>query len=41
MYPFKLNWENKIHTSIIYYDEIRVGKSKDEVDINLQKKPVD
>jgi len=41
MYPFKLNWENKIPTSIIYYDEIRVGKSKDEVDINLQKKPVD
>ena len=40
-YPFKLNWENKIPTSIIYYDEIRVGKSKDEVDINFQKKPVD
>ena len=28
-------------TSIIYYDEMRVGKSKDEVDISMQSKPVD
>ena len=41
MYPFNLNWENKIPTSIIYYDEMRVGKSKDEVDITMQSKPVD
>ena len=40
-YPFKLNWENKIPTSIIYYDEMRIGKSKDEVDITMQSKPVD
>ena len=41
MHPFNLNWENKIPTSIIYYDEMRVGKSKDEVDITMQSKPVD
>ena len=41
MYPFNLNWDNKIPTSIIYYDEMRVGKSKDEVDITMQSKPVD
>ena len=40
-YPFKLDWEVKIPTSIVYYDEIRVGKSKDEVDITIQNKPVD
>ena len=40
-HPFKLDWEVKIPTSTIYYDEIRVGKTKDEVDINLQSKPVD
>ena len=41
MYPFKLDWEKKIPTATIYYDEVRIGKSKDEVDINLQTKPVD
>jgi len=41
MNPFNLNWENKIPTSIIYYDEMRIGKSKDEVDITMQSKPVD
>ena len=40
-HPFKLDWEVKIPTSTIYYDEIRVGKSKDEVDITIQNKPVD
>jgi hypothetical protein len=41
MHPFKLDWEKKIPTATIYYDEVRIGKSKDEVDINLQTKPVD
>lgn len=41
MHPFKLDWEKKIPTATVYYDEIRIGKSKDEVDINLQTKPVD
>ena len=40
-HPFKLDWEVKIPTATIYYDEIRVGKSKDEVDLNLLNKPVD
>ena len=40
-FPFKLDWEKKLPTATVYYDEIRVGKSKDEVDINLQTKPVD
>ena len=39
MHPFKLDWEKKIPTATVYYDEIRIGKSKDEVDINLQTKP--
>ena len=40
-YPFKLNWEVQIPTATLYYDEIRVGKNKDEVDINLKSIPVD
>jgi hypothetical protein len=40
-HPFKLNWEVEIPTALIYYDEIRVGKNKNEVDIAEQKKPVD
>ena len=40
-HPFKIDWEVKIPTATIYYDEIRVGETKDEVDINKQNKPVD
>ena len=40
-YPFKLNWEVQIPTATLYYDEIRVGKNKDEVDVNLNSIPVD
>ena len=40
-YPFKIDWEVKIPTATIYYDEIRVGEAKDEVNINKQNKPVD
>ena len=40
-HPFKLDWEVKIPAATIYYDEIRVGKTKEEVDINLQSKFVD
>ena len=39
--PFKLDWEVQLPTLIIYYDEMRIGKTKDEVDISLQSKPVD
>ena len=40
-HPFKLDWEVKIPKATIYYDEIRVGKTKEEVDIDLQSKFVD
>tara|TARA_B100001057_G_C22714451_1_gene897164 strand:+ start:177 stop:1088 length:912 start_codon:yes stop_codon:yes gene_type:complete len=40
-HPFKLNWEVKIPAALIYYDEIRVGNSKDQVDISKVNKPVD
>jgi len=40
-HPFKIDWEVKIPTATIYYDEIRIGKTKDEVDISKQNKPVD
>lgn len=38
--PFKYKWENKIPTTVMLFDEVRFGKSFDEVDIN-NNKPVD
>lgn len=38
--PFKYKWENKIPTTVMLFDEVRFGKSYDEVDIN-KNKPVD
>lgn len=43
--PFKFDWGVKLPTHIVYYDEMRYGKSRDEVDIlrleKLGAKPVD
>ena len=38
--PFKYKWENKIPTTVMLFDEVRFGKSYEEVDIN-KNNPVD
>ena len=38
--PFKYKWENEIPTTVMLFDEVRFGKSYEEVDIN-KNNPVD
>ena len=39
--PFSYDWGVELPTQIVYFDEIRVGSSKDEVDVSLNDEPVD
>ena len=39
--PFKYDWGVEIPKRVIYFDEIRLGNSREEVDINLINKTVD
>ena len=39
--PFNYDWGIKLPTQVIYFDEIRVGSTKEEVDVTLNKEPVD
>ena len=39
--PFKYDWGVEIPKRVIYFDEIRLGNSREEVDINLINKPAD
>ena len=39
--PFKYDWGVEIPKRVIYFDEIRLGNSRKEVDINLINKPAD
>lgn len=43
--PFKYDWGVKLPTQIVFYDEMRFGKTRDEVDVRLHEKlrlaPVD
>ena len=38
--PFKYKWENKLLPTVMLFDEVRFGKSYEEVDIN-KNNPVD
>jgi hypothetical protein len=39
--PFDVDWGVKLPTQVLYYDEIRMGKTREEVDINIVRDPVD
>ena len=39
--PFNYDWGIKLPTQVIYFDEMRVGSTKEEVDVTLNKEPVD
>ena len=39
--PFKYDWGVEIPKRVIYFDEIRLGNTREEVDINLVNKPAD
>jgi len=39
--PWSVDWGVDFPTQVVYYDEVRVGYSKDAVDINVNKKAVD
>lgn len=36
-----VSYKGKVPTQVLYYDEIRIGKSKQNVDVNLAQKAVD
>ena len=38
-YPFKYNWGKELMTTVMYYDEVRIGKTLQEV--RIQDKAVD
>ncbi len=38
--PWEFDWGVKLPTQVVYYDEVRIGSSREEVDINLNN-PVD
>ena len=39
--PFEIDWGIKVPKQVVYFDEMRIGNSIEEVDINLINKPVD
>ena len=39
--PFDYDWGIKLPTQVIYFDEMRVGSTKEEVDVSLNDEPVD
>ena len=39
--PFNYDWGIKLPTQVIYFDEMRVGSTKEEVDVSLNDEPVD
>ena len=39
--PFEIDWGIKVPKQVVYFDEMRIGNSREEVDINLINKPVD
>jgi hypothetical protein len=39
--PFEIDWGIKVPKQVVYFDEMRIGNSRKEVDINLINKPVD
>ena len=38
--PFNYDWGIKLPTQVIYFDEMRVSSTKEEVDVTLNKEPV-
>ena len=38
--PWEFDWGVKLPTQVVYYDEVRIGSSREEVDFNLNN-PVD
>ena len=39
--PFSIDWGVEIPKQVIYFDEIRLGNSREEVDVTAITKPVD
>ena len=39
--PFNYDWGIKLPKQVIYFDEMRVGSTKEEVDVSLNDEPVD